>query len=145
KMYSQGDLGTPTSRRFYLGGPNSHRGFSYSRLAPQVCSSSTSTMATAVACTRESSILPVPVGGDEMLLFQAEFRLNIVKIFGYWFGIAAFWDAGDVSAPSCSGTSCGSVLSQWEKTIDLSLLHHAVGGGLRYRTPIGTIRIDVGG
>ena len=36
QMFVQGDLGSPITRRFYMGGPDSHRGFNYNRLSLQV-------------------------------------------------------------------------------------------------------------
>jgi translocation and assembly module TamA len=115
QMFAHGDLGTPTTRRLYLGGPNSHRGFNYNRLSPQVPSGL-------------PGIPPLPVGGDQMLLAQAELRVDLFRIAGSWLAAAAFFDAGDVGAQS----------------VKLGDLHYATGGGLRYRTVIGTIRFDFG-
>src|SRR5262249_31980468 len=52
QLFSQGDLGSPITRRFYLGGANSHRGFNYNRLSPQVPSGI-------------SGEPPIPIGGDQ--------------------------------------------------------------------------------
>jgi dGTPase len=59
--------------------------------------------------------------------------------------LAAFSDVGDVTAPasgSCGDKACEPV--PYPKALDLSKLHLAVGGGIRYRTVIGTIRFDLG-
>lgn len=111
-----GDGDTPITRRLYAGGPDSHRGFGYNRLSPQVPSG--------------SSVPPIPIGGRELLLSQIELRLGLFRLFGNWLGLVAFWDAGDVPE---SG-----------RGLSFAELHHAVGGGLRYRTPIGTLRADLG-
>ncbi len=114
RVFTQGDLGSPITRRFYLGGPNSHRGFNYNRLSPQIPSG-------------VPGVLPLPIGADDMILAQAELRVNLFTIAGNWLAIAAFWDAGDVA-----------------QSLNLTRLHHAVGGGVRLKTVIGTVRFDVG-
>lgn len=120
-IFSQGPDGSPTTRRFYLGGPESHRGFNFNRLSLQIPSG-----------TRGNPALPI--GGDEMFLTQLEVRVRAVRLYGNWLEVTPFVDAGDVSAPS----------GQPHDHIDLAELHVAVGGGLRYKTVIGTIRADVG-
>ena len=74
---------------------------------------------------------------------------------GNWFGFAAFVDAGDVGAPSVAPPRAPTSPSLLQPAVR----HHAgvpaprrcghaaqlaVGGGLRYRTVIGTIRVDLG-
>lgn len=148
QIFNQGSDGSPITRRFYMGGPDSHRGFNYNRLALQVP-------------IGYKGAPNLPIGGDQALLLQAELRINLVQLFGNWFGITAFVDAGEVAAPSTgnSGASLASVLAAANdgygicynhSTPNLSTsvqgghLHYAVGGGLRYKTVIGTIRADVG-
>jgi outer membrane protein assembly factor BamA len=121
QAFSQGDLGTPTTRRFYLGGPDSHRGFNFNRLSLQIPSGKPGNPA-------------LPVGGDEMFLTQIELRVRAVILFGSWLEVAGFLDAGDVAAPT----------GLPHDHIDLTQLNVAVGGGLRYKTAVGTIRADVG-
>jgi outer membrane protein assembly factor BamA len=79
-----------------------------------------------------------------MLLMQMELRLDIVRIYGNWFAMAAFADGGDVAAPSCGSADCKAVTGNVPSSIDVANLHWAVGGGLRYKTVIGTIRFDLG-
>lgn len=121
QIFSHGDHGSPTTRRFYLGGPETFRGFNFNRLSDQVPSGNPGTPA-------------LPIGGDQMFLTQLELRIRAVRLFGSWLEVAGFLDAGDVAAPS----------GQPFDTIDLGDLHVAVGGGLRYKTAIGTLRFDVG-
>ncbi|PID37691.1 MAG: hypothetical protein CSA24_02855 [Deltaproteobacteria bacterium] len=71
---------TPVTRRLFLGGPTSHRGFSFGRLSPMANG--------------------VPLGGNSSLLFSADLRLRVVKLAGNWLGVGAFFDAGDVVAKS---------------------------------------------
>ncbi len=147
QMFDQGDDGSPITRRFFMGGPDSHRGFNYNRLSLQV----------PIGIAGAPNL---PVGGDQMLLLQGELRINIVQLFGNWFGMTAFVDAGDVAAPKTNGNNLEEVLApsatnpggicengqtpKFSSTVQFSKLHTAVGGGLRYKTVIGTIRADVG-
>jgi outer membrane protein assembly factor BamA len=128
-IWTQGSLGSPITRRFYLGGPNSHRGFNYNRLSQQVPSGL-------------QGVPPIPIGGDQMALFQVELRMDIVRIGGNWLSLVGFFDAGDVAAPACASAGCPTTLGR--KSIDFTNLHLATGGGLRLKTVIGTVRFDLG-
>ncbi len=138
RMFVQGDLGSPITRRLYLGGPGSHRGFAYNRLSAQVPSG-------------RQGVSPIPVGGDESLLLQGELRVDVFRA-GESLGLAlvAFLDAGDVAAPSCpsAGKPSGCALPAGSTAppdhVELNRLHLAAGGGARLKTPIGTLRFDVG-
>ena len=131
QIFSQGDLGSPITQRFFLGGPSSHRGFNYDRLSLQVPSGL-------------PGAPPIPVGGDQMFLGQFEVRVNLVRLLGSWLSTALFVDAGDVAAPSCVAVGCTHGPVGASTSIDFSRLHWAVGGGLRYQTVIGTFRADLG-
>jgi translocation and assembly module TamA len=151
QVFVQSDTGSPITRRFFMGGPNSHRGFNYNRLSVQVP-------------LGFKGAPDLPIGGDQLLLLQGELRVEVVKLFGNWFGFTAFIDAGDVAAPSTSSSAnLAAVLGpdpsdpnhplgycddgrtpKLSTSVDMAKLHTAVGGGLRYRTVIGTIRADIG-
>jgi translocation and assembly module TamA len=113
QMFSHGDAGSPITRRYYLGGATSHRGFAYNRLSPQAGADR------------------VPVGGEQMFLGQLELRMELVRLGGYWLAAVMFADAGDVVEQG--------------RNIDFTQLYWAVGGGLRYKTPLGTVRVDFAG
>jgi outer membrane protein assembly complex protein YaeT len=67
-----------------------------------------------------------PTGGEVYLAAQTELRFRIWRdLYG-----AAFLDAGNVWADA--------------RDTDLSDLRYGTGPGLRYRTPVGTIGLDVG-
>ncbi|MBI3542849.1 MAG: BamA/TamA family outer membrane protein [Deltaproteobacteria bacterium] len=106
---------TPITERFYGGGANDHRGFSYHRLSPQ---------------TLTSDARSVPVGGVTELLVSAEERVNLFRLGDHWVIGALFVDAGDVVASPSE--------------LDVKRLHIAAGPGLRYNSPIGVIRADLG-
>jgi translocation and assembly module TamA len=134
RLFDQGDLGSPITRRFYLGGPGSHRGFNYNRLSAQVPSGI------------PGNTTAIPIGGDQLFLAQAELRMELFKAGSIGLALVAFLDVGDVAAPTCPTGTCtlpaGSAPAH--SSIDFGNLHAATGGGLRVKTPIGTLRFDVG-
>jgi outer membrane protein assembly complex protein YaeT len=67
-----------------------------------------------------------PRGGNALVIFNAELRFPVWGSFG---GVT-FLDAGNVFARVAD--------------FDLSRIKPAVGAGVRYRSPIGPIRVDVG-
>jgi outer membrane protein assembly factor BamA len=68
----------------------------------------------------------IPIGGLTFVGYTVEARVRTIKdLF-----VVAFHDAGDVS--ECS------------RDVRFDHLRYQVGGGLRYLTPIGAIRLDVG-
>jgi outer membrane protein insertion porin family len=97
----------PFSKRYFLGGATSIRGWGRYEISPLSDSG-------------------LPIGGDSMFAFTEELRTPLRGKLG----AVAFLDAGNVWADS------------WG--IRLGDLRYAVGPGLRYQTPIGPIRFDVG-
>ena len=114
----------PLSEEFFTGGGSTLRGFPLDGAGPQrqvpVCSSGSSTN-----CT----LIQVPAGGNELLILNSEFRipLPIMKNLG----LAVFYDGGNVF-PRIGFHDFTSLYS------------NNVGLGLRYHTPVGPIRVDLG-
>jgi outer membrane translocation and assembly module TamA len=67
-----------------------------------------------------------PTGGNAMLLGDAEMRYNLSRSFQ----LASFVDTGNVYLQT--------------KDVDLADLRWSTGVGVRYRTPVGPIRLDWG-
>ena len=114
------DSASPIISRFYSGG-NDMRGFNSRRLSPQFVvpvASSTTTGYT------------VPVGGDGLLEGSFETRYNVTGPLV----VAAFFDTGFVTREH---------FTLKNNYIRDNLLF-AVGTGVRYRTPLGPIRLDFG-
>jgi translocation and assembly module TamA len=107
----------PIVARFMAGGPLSMRGYYTRRLAKMV---------------RQEDEW-VSVGGNGLADANVELRFDM----GRNLGAAVFLDAGNVSDSS-------AVPSTWRSAIDPTLLQWAAGVGLRYRTPFGPLRLDVG-
>lgn len=120
---------SPVTQRIWFGGPNSHRGFGYRRLAPQVYETSTQTDADGREQTVRTGRL-VPVGGDSGVLLSADLRWRAFRLFSQWLHVIAFLDAGDVAVSF--------------DELEFGHLHLATGGGLQIQTPIGSIGASVG-
>jgi outer membrane protein assembly factor BamA len=114
----------PLSEAFFSGGGNSLRGFSLDGAGPQrgvqVCSNGQSNCGTQIT---------VPVGGNELLILNSEARIPLPIKKGLSF--VAFYDGGNVF-PDVGFRSFTSLYS------------NNVGIGLRYVTPVGPIRVDIG-
>lgn len=122
-----GDSRVPLSEKFFTGGGNTMRGFPLSGAGPQrqvqVCANGGSCSST------EATYIQVPSGGNELFLLNSELRIPLPLRKGL--GIAAFYDGGNVF----------SKIGFHDFT---SLYSNNVGLGLRYATPVGPVRIDIG-
>lgn len=97
----------PFSKKFFLGGATSIRGWGRFEVSPLGRSG-------------------LPIGGNTMFAFSSELRLST----GGSLGGVLFLDGGNVWA------------GDWD--VRLNDLRYAIGPGLRYQTPIGPIRFDLG-
>jgi outer membrane protein assembly factor BamA len=114
----------PLSEEFFSGGGDSLRGFPLDGAGPQrqvqVCSSGSST---------DCTFIQVPSGGSELLLINSEARFPLPLKKGL--GIVAFYDGGNVF-PRVGFHDFTSLYS------------NNAGVGLRYSTPVGPVRVDLG-
>ena len=100
----------PASERFFAGGDTTIRGYALDTVGTP-------------ATISENGF---PLGGNGVLIMNAELRVPVWREFG----TAFFVDGGNVFDRVTN--------------MDLGDLHGAIGVGLRYRSPVGPIRIDVG-
>jgi outer membrane protein assembly factor BamA len=114
----------PTSELFFTGGSNSLRGYPLDGAGPQrnvqVCPN---------GATDCNTFIKVPAGGRALLLLNFEARIPLPIKKGL--SVVGFYDGGNVFP----------VVGFHNFT---SLYSNNVGGGFRYATPVGPIRIDVG-
>jgi outer membrane protein insertion porin family len=110
-------LDLPQSERFYAGGDTTVRGFYLDRVGTRHVPAQSSD-------TLDENLLPI--GGNGLVIFNAELRVPIAG----GLGIVGFLDTGNVF----------SRVSE----IDLMQLRTAVGSGVRYKSPFGPIRFDLG-
>jgi outer membrane protein insertion porin family len=117
----------PLPERFFGGGGDSLRGFSLNEAGPR------------------DPDTGYPIGGEALLVFQQEVRfpMHLPKI-GSKLGGALFYDAGNVFSSISAITLRTAPTAASQLDGDLSYFSHTVGIGLRYATPIGPVRLDLG-
>jgi len=137
----------PLPELFFSGGGNSHRGFGLNQAGPRDPDSG------------------FPVGGSALFVNSEELRFPPVSLpyLGEGFGFAVFHDMGNVFT---AGHDMLKGLMRWHQPNPAQCLQaggvadilcqtqfnnsgydytsHAVGIGLRYKTPIGPLRFDFG-
>ena len=108
----------PLAERFYSGGVYSHRGFPENQAGPR------------------DTATGFPLGGSAEFFNNTEFRFPLIG--GNINGVL-FHDMGNVYS------SIGKMSFRVNQTSveDFNYMVHAVGFGVRYRTPIGPIRVDL--
>jgi translocation and assembly module TamA len=114
----------PTVALFQSGGPSSMRGYGLNRLSPYSPGREADEDAPAVPA--------LPIGGNGLAEYSVETRF---PLRGNLFG-AVFVDAAYVSYRS-------AVPSAFQYAFAPSRLQWAAGLGIRYRTPIGPVRLDL--
>jgi outer membrane protein assembly complex protein YaeT len=136
----------PLPEQFFAGGGNSHRGFGLNQAGPRDPSSG------------------FPIGGTALFVNNLELRFPQTSLpyLGEGFGFALFHDMGNVFTAShdmlkgllrwhqpnpglClpSSTTNTQCITQFNNS-GYDYTSHAVGLGLRYKTPIGPLRFDFG-
>ncbi len=109
--------------RFFAGGAQSLRGFSLNQAGPRD------------PCTG------FPIGGLAVLIFNQELHFPMKLPFvGNRLGGTVFYDGGNVYR------DVNHINFAWKSSsvTDLNYFSHTVGFGLRYPTPIGPVRVDIG-
>ena len=137
----------PLPERFFAGGGTSLRGFALNQAGPR------------------DSETGFPVGGQALLIFNQEFRFPMYLPFlGSRLGGALFYDGGNTysrlsrisfratlprptfasnpNPANPTGPPLTTCLTNC--TNELNYFAHTVGFGLRYATPVGPIRVDLG-
>ena len=116
----------PLSQSFFSGGGSTLRGFPLDGAGPQNTIPACGNPADPSTC----SLIRVPVGGNALFIINTELRIPTPQIWK-GLGVAVFYDGGNVFSHlgfSNLGTNFSNTL----------------GAGLRYNTPVGPIRLDVG-
>ena len=115
---SGGAAAIPLAERFFSGGGASHRGFPDNQAGPRDLETG------------------FPIGGSALLVNNLELRFPLL---GDTVGGVAFHDAGNVYARFRNV----SFRPRQNGLDDFNYMVHAVGFGIRYRTPIGPLRLDL--
>jgi translocation and assembly module TamA len=120
-LITEAGPGSPFTQRFFGGGQNLNRGYAPLQQGPKVG---------AAPNAQGFATVAVPIGGKGTMLFSGELRIRTDFILNH-LGFVMFVDASRVDdLPSAPWTGAG--------------LEIAPGLGLRYITPFGPVRLDVG-
>ena len=114
----QQDKEIPLPERFFAGGAASHRGFPENQAGPR------------------DLLTGFPLGGKAVLVSQVELRFPLL---GENVGGVLFQDAGNVY----STLNSVSFRVRQRDVTDFDYMVHTAGFGIRYRTPVGPVRIDL--
>lgn len=109
----------PLGERFFSGGGTSHRGLPEQQAGPR------------------DLVTGFPLGGSAMLFNQMELRMPLI---GENISGVLFHDAGNVY----SRLGDISFRVKQRDLQDFNYMVHAAGFGIRYRTPVGPLRVDFG-
>jgi outer membrane protein assembly complex protein YaeT len=107
----------PLPERFF-GGGDSHRGFPEYQAGPR------------------DDLTGFPIGGNALFFNQTELRFPLI---GDSIGGVLFHDMGNIY----SSFDHFSFRVHQDNLQDFNYMEHAVGFGLRYRTPVGPLRVDL--
>jgi len=136
RIFSSTDF-VPLPERFFAGGANSHRGFGINQAGPRDLTTG------------------FPLGGAAILVNNLELRSPPLPLplVGNDLSVVVFHDMGNVFAEPGDMASSFFRFSQPHsssctvpglKTCSFNYMVHAVGLGVRYRTPVGPLSFDIG-
>ncbi len=124
------DESVPLPERFFGGGADSLRAFSFNQAGPRDIG------APLVPGGASSQPTGFPLGGNALLYNNVEARFPLI---GQNIQGVLFWDSGNVY----SSLSSISFRFHQRNLQDFNYMAQAPGFGIRYRTPVGPIRADV--
>jgi outer membrane protein assembly factor BamA len=115
----------PTSQSFFSGGGTTLRGFPLNGAGPQRAVQFCGNLATHTNC----AFISVPVGGNQLFVLNSELRFPLRFLENL--GGVVFYDGGNIDR----SINFNEFLNNYTSTL---------GIGLRYHTPVGPLRLDLG-
>ena len=139
----------PVSEQFFTGGGSTLRGFPLNGAGPQEYLTVCGTPTEPTTC----GIITVPTGGNQLIILNSEFRIPLSIKKGL--SVVPFYDGGNVykhvgfrdfttNCNSAPVTSVSPLTGNTITTVTPTCFTSSVGIGLRYGTPIGPVRVDIG-
>jgi outer membrane protein insertion porin family len=128
----------PLPERLFAGGGPSLRGFALNQAGPR------------------DSVTGFPVGGQALLVLNQEFRFPMrLPLVGTRLGGTLFYDGGNIfskvnritlrwSPPKPVFDPANPTQCLFNCTNELNYFSHTLGVGVRYATPVGPVRVDLG-
>lgn len=126
----QGQNYIPLPERFFGGGADTNRGFPYNEAGPRDIGMPAGPGGMATIPTG------FPLGGDAVFFHQSELRFPLI---GENIGGVLFHDMGNVY----STVGDISFRASQRNLQDFNYMVHAAGFGIRYKTPVGPLRLDL--
>ena len=108
----------PLPERFFGGGSSSHRGFPDNQAGPR------------------DLLTGFPLGGNALVFHATELRFPLL---GENINGVIFHDLGNIY----SDLGSISLRTKQKDMTDFNYMVHAVGFGIRYKTPVGPVRVDL--
>lgn len=134
--------------RFYAGGASDVRGWALNALGPQVAVADTVIVNSDGTPHAENARFEA-IGGRAKVSFRSELRFPVFGMSDSWRG-AVFLDGGAISSERVLGaggaqvfTSEGVAEFQDRRFVSGGDFRFGAGTGIRYRTPVGMLRLDL--
>ncbi len=127
------ETGVPVENRYFTGGGNSVRGFRENSLGPRELLETTT-----------GGVELTNTGGEFLLVTNAELRFPLPLLSRYRFSAAAFVDGGNTWADFSTVSWRDFRPTAPKEDVEVTDYRYSLGGGIRYNTPVGPIRLDVG-
>lgn len=127
------DTGVPVENRYFTGGGNSVRGFRENSLGPK-----------GLIPTSSGGYEVANIGGEFLLVTNAELRFPLPLLSRWRFSSTVFIDGGNAWGDIKDVSWWNFRPSAPQDEVEQEDYWYSAGLGLRYNTPVGPIRLDVG-
>jgi len=138
----------PLPERFFAGGSNSHRGFAINQAGPRDLDSGAPVGGNAMIVNNlelRTPVVPLPWLGDNLsfVIFH-DMGNSFATADDMWHNLLRFSQRNPSTCIASDDPSTPSIIDNPSTSCDFSYMSNAIGGGIRYRTPIGPVRVDLG-
>jgi outer membrane protein insertion porin family len=121
---NSGEKDLPIFERYFLGGINSIRGFAERSIGPRAPSNCSIDESTGVKTCKDTDV----IGGERSIVLNAEILFPVMEEYGIR-GVA-FFDMGNAFG--------------YGESFNFSTMRRSVGAGVRWMSPFGPLRVELG-